>query len=140
MSDPLIILVSLCAFFIVFPLLWTSVVGLIAFSGGWRKLARVYPKQEASSAEWKHHCTARFGGPVSPGLYRSSLSIGKDAACLHLQPLLFFRPYHPTISIPLADIQRDGSGFGLLMSAKLAFRNSDVAMSVSGKLADWILG
>jgi hypothetical protein len=140
MSDPLIILISLCAFFIVFPLFWTSIIGLIAFSGGWRKLAQAYPVEDTSATKWKHNCTARLGGPFSIGLYRSSLSVGKDTTHLHLQPMIFFRPYHPTISVPLSDISPDQSGTGLLLTSKLSFRNSDVPLSINSKLSDWIMG
>lgn len=53
-----IIIVSIIAMLIVFPLFWSSVIALIAFVGGWRQLSDAYPPEGSESAEWQHGCSA----------------------------------------------------------------------------------
>ena len=140
MSDALLIPTIILAFLIVFPLLWSSIVGLIAFQGGWRKLAASYPAQPSDHAEWRTMCTGTLGGMFSLGHYKSSLNVGRDIQYLHLKPFIAFSMFHPQISIPLSDITRHGNGDSFLTMSRLDFAKSSVPLRVSGKLAKWIMG
>lgn len=140
MSDALLIPVIIFSFLIFFPLLWSSIVGFVAFAGGWRTLAADYPEQPSDAAEWKSMASGYLGrGFISIGQYKSVLNFGKDSQYLHIKPMFAFRMFHPQISIPLADITRQGSGDSFLGLSRLDFRKSRVPIRVSGKLASWVM-
>ena len=140
MSDALLIPVIILSFVIFFPLLWSSIVGFVAFAGGWRTLASDYPEHPSDSAEWKRMASGYLGrGFIIIGQYKSVLNFGKDGQYLHIKPMFAFRMFHPQISIPLSDITRHGSGDSFLSLSRLDFRNSKVPIRVSGKLATWIM-
>jgi len=138
MSDTAIIIVSIIAMLMVFPLFWSSVIALIAFVGGWRQLSDAYPPEGSESAEWQHGCSASLGASIGLGHYRSSLHVGKDAHYLHLKRSFLFFAYHPKISIPLGDISFHGQGDGYLNRVRLDFERSNIPMRISGNLANWI--
>lgn len=141
MPDVLLVPIIILGFLIFFPLLWCGVVGLIAYIGGWRTLAEVYPAQPSDTAEWKHMTTGFLGrGIFSIGQYKSVLSVGKDGRFIHLKPMALFSMFHPQISIPVLDIAREGHGDGFLSTARLSFAKSKVELRISGKLANWLLG
>jgi len=139
MSEPLLIAIIIASFLVVFPLFWSSVVALIAFAGGWRKLAAAYPAQPSDSAEWRTMCSASLGRFIGLGHYRSSLNIGKDDTFVHFKPIWAFTMYHPKISVPRVDVTARGQSDRLISLARLDFARSDVPMRVSGRLATWIL-
>lgn len=141
MSDAILIPVIIVGFLIIFPLFWCGIVGLIAYIGGWQKLASDYPAQPSDTAEWKHMTTGWLGGATfSLGQYKSVLSVGKDGRYIHLKPMILFSMFHPQISIPRIDISREGHGDSLFSTARLNFANSQVVLRMSGKLANWLLG
>lgn len=107
-------------FAIVFPLFWVAIVRLIAYLGGWAKLARYYSTDEAVSGDRFRMSSARFGRIAG---YNSTLNITVSSQGIHLQTILLFRMGHVPLFIPWED-------FSQLKRDQFAFRTS-VRMSIS---------
>ena len=128
---------SFLQFAFTFVVLWCLILGILSMISGWRKLASIYPKQPSDRAYWRYMCSGKLGGLFFNGSYRSCLSIGRDDHYLHLKPLFLLALFHPQISIPLNEIRHDGSV--LLGRKRLSFTRSDIPLTISGIMADWVL-
>ncbi len=102
---------------------WIGVLSLVSEISGWRKLARSYPAvdtsapiQESSAVPRFHFCSASLSGLN----YSACLTFAVDRDYLHLATQLPFRPGHPSMSFPWADISA---------AEKRAFLNSGTVLT-----------
>lgn len=128
---------SFLQFAFTFVVLWCLFLGAMSMISGWRKLESIYPKQPTNRANWRYMCSGKLGGFFFNDSYQNCLNIGRDDHFLHLKPLLPFALFHPQISIPLNEIRRDGSV--MLGRKRLRLTRSDIPLTNSGLLADWIV-
>jgi hypothetical protein len=117
------------AFVALFPVLWFAICELLAFVGGWRRLAEHYPHSGPAPAE-----TARFrSGRVGWVNYNNCLIVGAAPTGLYLSVLLPFRPGHAPLLIPWNDVRAEPEG-GWLKRVRLQFsRAPSVGFRLSGE-------
>lgn len=89
---PLLALIALP----VLPLFWCSVVLLLSYVGGWRRLHEAFPERGDPAAIGYRSVSGRVG-LVS---YKQSLRAAADSDGLHLAVPSLFRPGHPPLFIP----------------------------------------
>ncbi len=122
---------------VAFPVIWLSVVAVVARIGGWRALAERY--EDTGSAEPEQRF--RFGSVVLrrwlPARYRGSVHIGLGAAGLFLTPLFVFRFQHPPLRIPWTAVARceDGSLLGFRW-VDVELKDESPTLRFYGKVGD----
>lgn len=89
------------ACFLVFPLFWCSVVGILAHVGGWRRLARRYATDREPEG------TASYGvyGRIGWVSYNGAVSCFTNEEGLFLEPTLLFRFAHPRLFLPWSEFR-----------------------------------
>ena len=108
-------------FIVIFPLFWALVVTLVAFVGGWQRIAAVYPAKSAPRGQRFSWQTLLVGYFAS---YRSVVNIQIDLEGLYLSTMLLFRPGHRPIFIPWDAIAEVSAGrSALLPVVTLTLRN-----------------
>jgi hypothetical protein len=121
-----------------FPLLAVGVFVAISFTvsllGGWWRLARSYPRQDATGATRFFFQSGRFGGAIN---YGSCLTFAVDREYLHIATMLPFRLSHAPLSIPWTDIEsREFREMLIFPSVTFTFaRTPGVKLSISKRLA-----
>ena len=133
----------------------------LARLSGWASLGHVYPANDTFLGTKNFAASARFKRFAwFPANYSSVLIVGVNAYSVYFSVWLPFRPFHPPLSIPIADIRGTEKSSELFkhlpekwrerMSARLSKRVSagevelsftrapDVTIVISAKLADWI--
>lgn len=83
-------------FFVVFPLFWMGIVGLIG-KAAWGPLARVYPAEEWPARGFK---LSMQSGRIGMSSYSGAINAVATPEGLYLRPTLFFRVGHPPVFIP----------------------------------------
>jgi hypothetical protein len=85
---------------VLFALIWVGVVNLLAWIGGWSRLAQDYRSyDDFGGALWRFQY-GWFGGVR----YKGVLTFGTDAKGLYLSVLVLFRPGHPPLLVPWRDL------------------------------------
>lgn len=119
---------------------WSVVLSMIARVSGWSELAEHYaaldsyegPKrqfQTISMERWK----------VFPSNYGGVVEFGADARGLHLSLFVLFRPFHPPLVIPWADIISQKREVLLWkQTALVAARAPGVTIVIQDSAAAWI--
>lgn len=101
---------------VAFPIIWMSVIAVVARIGGWRTLAERYEDTGSTEPERRYRFQSVVLRRVSfiPARYRGSVNIGIGAAGLFLRPVLVFRFQHPPLHIPWGAVAscEDGSLLG----------------------------
>lgn len=100
--NPMLLLLLIPLLLVGFLLIWSGVVYLIAWSSGWRRLARHYrcakaPEESVFGTLWA------MLGPVN---HRGTLRIEPAPEGLYLSMMPFFRIGHPPLLIPWHAIKR----------------------------------
>lgn len=83
---------------------WWVAMYLASRIGGWSLLAEAYATEEdfdGAKAQFQSVSLTRFGVPAN---YNNLITIGADASTLRLSVFLLFRPFHPPLKIPFADL------------------------------------
>lgn|GEM_PF-582471 len=88
-------------FLVFFATMWCVICFMLSAMGGWRVLAGHYASTLPFSGTRFRFRSAQFGGLAS---YGSCLTLGAGPSGLYLAILLPFRPGHPPLLIPWADI------------------------------------
>ena len=103
MSEISLFICILLGFPVIFTLIWCSVISIVSFIGGWKRLADDYATEDPGNVDWIGWQTARMGVMD----YRSSLWIAVSEKGLYLKtgPAFFFRFMHPPLLIPWKDIK-----------------------------------
>lgn len=108
---------SIVAFAVVFGLIWTGVLSLLSFLGGWMSLAREFPAMgriEGSLFRW---CSARFSLFTN---YSNCLTIIVSDSALYMRTNMFLRFAHKPLLIPREAVIDYSSGSTFLFrTAKL---------------------
>ncbi len=84
-----------------FLLLWCGVLFLLARLGGWTELAQRYATELPFPDGCRYFVSAQFRALTR---YGGCLIAGADAQGIYLKPWLLFRPFHPPLHIPWAEI------------------------------------
>jgi hypothetical protein len=119
---------------------WFFVLSLIARLGGWSELADRYAFE------------ANFDGPrrglqslslerikLMPMSYNNVVTVGADVRGLYLAMFVLFRPFHPPVLIPWADIAAEERKALLLTRIDLRARGEpDVKITIAQGLAEWL--
>ncbi len=117
-----------------FWLFLNLVLTLVAWLGGWRRLAAAYPgRPQAEGGVWRFR-SLRLGGWTR---YNNAVTLGGDREGLHLTMPWFFGGGHPPIFIPWSEMSVAGKhdGFGLFPTVSLVFKRCpDVPLSLSARL------
>ena len=105
------ILAGIAGFAIFFVAMWTGVLHLIAATGGWSRLARIYPGNALAKSGDKNGQTAsgKSYNWVSMQLgwfaqYSSVLVVTVMPQGLHIEPMFMFKVAHPPLQIPWSAI------------------------------------
>jgi hypothetical protein len=87
----------------IFVAAWVGISYLVAYAGGWAKLAELYPDQSNSF----DGATFRFrsGTMRSAARYDNVLTIGANSRGLYLGVIFLFRAGHPPLFIPWNEIE-----------------------------------
>ena len=93
-----LIVIGFGAFFV---LIWTFVLWLAAWVGGWQKLAEQFAATFVYSGEVVKYVSARFG----LANYSGMLILGAGDQGLYLVPIRIYRPFHPPLLIPWTEIE-----------------------------------
>lgn len=86
-------------FFVVFPLFWCFVIGLLSFVGGWKRLAARYQTKR----EPRGKSFSGVQGQIGLVSYRGVLECTTNAEGFFLRPGFLFRFAHPLIFIPWSE-------------------------------------
>lgn len=97
-------------FFLLFPLLWVSILAVIALVGGWSRLARDH-RAVVRPAEVRRFVSGRFGPLMN---YNHCLVAAAADEGLFLGVLLPFRPGHPDLLVPWSEVRVLEERAGLL--------------------------
>lgn len=106
MTNALAVVAIVAGFLVAFPLFWAGVVCLIAYLGGWTRLAGEFPGEAAFEGErfsWRSGTLGIFGN------YRNVLDVAVSARGIWLRPIVFFRPGHRPLMIPWTAVTRVSS-------------------------------
>jgi hypothetical protein len=82
------------------PIVWVGVLLLLAHSGGWAAIASEYPSRHPFSGHKWRFQSAQVGWAS----YGNCLTLGVSERGFFMQPYFPFRPGHPPILVPWADI------------------------------------
>lgn len=125
------------SFLLLFPVFWCLVTLLISWLGGWHGLAACYASRAVLHGPSRHFESAYLG---SLGRYRSCLTVGVDEAGLHLAVFFLFRPGHPPLFIPWADVLAPAERRMWLFSGmEYRFRRTPgITLWVDKTLGEWI--
>jgi|SRR5690349_10184328 len=108
-------------FLALFPLLfvgiWSGVVLLLSWIGGWRALAGSYRADQPFTGE---QFRARVGW-MRGSRYRGVLTLGADSMGLSLSVFPLFRMGHPPLFIPWSDISFSKDRYGFFEGVRLRF-------------------
>jgi hypothetical protein len=101
-----------------FLAIWFGVLNLVAFIGGWTRLARSYPAPaHFEGKRWR----MRTGMGRFSMHYGNCLQIGANAEGLRVAVFFPFRPGHPPLYFPWADITITYERMWLSRWARLQF-------------------
>lgn len=123
-------------FVILFPLffvvIWSGVVLLLSWVGGWRALAASYRATQPFTGE---QFRARVGW-MRGTRYRGVLSLGADSMGLSLSVFPLFRMGHPPLFIPWSDISFSKDRYGFFEGVRLRFSKApSVSLLIPTELA-----
>jgi hypothetical protein len=125
----------------IFPLLfvgfWSAVCLLLSKIGGWSTLTQRYGSTAAFQGELKRFQSATLRYSVG---YNGCLTIGVNEGGLYLSILFLFRPGHPSLFIPWADVSTPAERRVWFVSC-LEFRFHGaprIHFRVNRKLGEWI--
>lgn len=90
---------------IIFPAWWIVIMCLIAFLGGWRRLAKTYAARAEPSGEKLRFQSMRLGLTR----YNGALTFVFAAQGLYMAAWGIFRPGHTPLLIPWSDIRYAGA-------------------------------
>jgi hypothetical protein len=94
-------ILSAAGFVAFFVLIWCFVLWVLAFAGGWRRLAQQYGDTTMFTGDTSRFKSARIG-TVN---YNGALVLGATDMGLYLAPIAIFRPFHRPMFIPWGEIQ-----------------------------------
>lgn len=108
-------------FLILFPLffvaIWSGVVLLLSWIGGWRALAGSYRATQPFTGEQFRMKVGWMRG----ARYRGVLSLGADSTGLFLSIFPLFRMGHPALFIPWSEISFSKDRYGFFEGVRLRF-------------------
>lgn len=119
--------------FLLFPVMWIAMSGLLAYFGGWASLASRFAAEIP-----KHGVTFRFeSGAVGRGLrtigYRNSLTVTLLPEGLGLSVFFLFRFATPPLVIPWSEVSSITEERGLFSSSfTIQLRNHWAKLSLHG--------
>ena len=101
-DSPWFIVAIIVAFFVIFPLFWSAISGLLAGLSGWSGLARRYGWQGETPAS-----STTTSGRIGLVNYNGILELGQDRSFVYLAVFPIF-PFHRTLRIPRQDVTVSG--------------------------------
>lgn len=107
MSDALLIPLIVVGFFVVFPLFWLGIVGLIG-RFGWGPLAAAYPADDWPEEGYKVSAQSARIGAAS---YSNTMQAMARPEGLYLRPIWLFRFGHDPVFIPWGDVVERQTAF-----------------------------
>jgi hypothetical protein len=127
---------SLAGFAVYFVLLWTAISFMIAFAGGWRRLAQRYRTQLPFPAYKRRFQSGYFRLIVG---YRSVLTLASDTNGIHLGVVFPFRLGHPRLFIPWSDIQIEPTERWLFLTRQtLRFGPTQIPLRLRASLVEFL--
>ncbi|MEM7427713.1 MAG: hypothetical protein AAF441_16595 [Pseudomonadota bacterium] len=132
MSEPLIVVLAVAGFLIVFPLFWMAITWLVSTVGGWSVLAEQYPASEPLTGETFSWRSVRLG---FFGSYSNCMRVTISGRGLYLQPLFVYRFGHRPVFIPWEAVAAMHINlFGIFSAADLSISGKDGAAPIKLKL------
>lgn len=90
-------------FFLVFPVLWSAVLGVLHLVAGWNQLQSHYSTRSWKPLSQKLFCSGMVGYHVVFSVnFSHCLDVGVDSSALYLRPWMPFRLVSRQIAIPFA--------------------------------------
>lgn len=118
---------------------WWMAMFVLSRVSGWSALAEAYATDEdfeGAKTQLQSLSLTRFGLPAN---YNNVVTIGADAAALRLSVFVLFRPFHPPLKIPFADISVKARKILVFETAELrAARAPQVGIGMARNRAEWI--
>lgn len=118
------------------PLVWTAAMA-VASAGGWGAVARAYPARgRRPERVWRFRSLEIRAGWL-PSNYGGVVTVGADPAGLYFAVFWPFRPFHPPICVPWANLQTEARKSWLGSHVAWQFDGVDrVTFRVSRQLAE----
>jgi hypothetical protein len=113
--------------------LWILILTLVARASGWAALAAVYRLPESFDGQRWHFQTAQMRWATN---YGNCLTVGASPRGLYLAILFPFRPGHPALLVPWADISVSMRQRAWFTTAEFQFRRvPGIPLRISARLA-----
>ncbi len=120
-NETITIILIILAFFIVFPLFWSTIVYLISRLGGWGSMAEAYPYREPLAAD----CFSLQSAILRlASNYNGVLKICADERGLYFSVLFLFRPGHAPFFVPWEEISGTKKQYFLYPVVDLRFQRT----------------
>ncbi len=103
MSETLTVVLGIAGFAIGFPILWCSVVWLLAKLGGWATLAARFATKRPARGETFAWSSGRFSMFSS---YNNCLNVSVSHEGIHIVPFIAFTIGHEPLLIPWSSVRR----------------------------------
>ena len=114
--------------------LWIVISTILARVGGWAALAAVYRLQDSFDGRRWHFQSAQMRWATN---YGSCLSVGVSPRGLYLSVPFLFRPTHPPLLVPWADIDVQVRRLTWFTAVELRFRRvPGIPLRISPGLAE----
>jgi hypothetical protein len=123
-----------------FVAFWCLIMALVAQMSGWAKLAEYYRADDFFDGAKRHFQSMAMGtGGVRNANFGGCVTFGVSSYALRLSLLFPFRPFHPPLAIPLADLSAE-RGKTLLFNAVIlrTQRAPEIRITISEALGRWI--
>ena len=125
-----VILVSAVGFVLFFVFIWSFALWAIAWTCGWRRLAKRYGDVSLFHGETVPFASAQIG----LANYTGALHVGATDLGLHLAPMRVFRPFHRPLFIPWTEIETNAREAELRRTVRLTFPSAPRAsMTLYGR-------
>jgi hypothetical protein len=106
MSDTAFLIIFPLLFFILFPLLWIGITGILAHVSGWALLARRFTAEEPDNGRQIRHASALIQQyRLLPVTYKGSLFFTVSKEGVYLSVSFLFRFLSPPLFIPWSAIE-----------------------------------
>src|SRR5438128_1154503 len=121
---------------LILPLTWTAAMAL-GSAGGWGAVARAYPAHgRRPERVWRFRSLQIRAGWL-PSNYGGIVTVGADPDGLFFAVFLPFRPFHPPIFVPWAEVRTEARKGWLGSHVELRFEKvNGVMFRLSRKLAE----
>lgn len=120
---------------LLFPLVWSGALMLVAHTGGWARIAAEYRSWDPFEGRRWRFQSGQFGWSN----YGNCLTVGAARQGLYFSVLFLFRPGHPPILVPWSDVTATPGKFLFSRYVDFRFRRvPEARVRLAQRLADRI--